>query len=174
MRQRWKASKNICSSTSFFPDFGRIHRLPAPIPDGGVCWGYQPTPQYCPGLFTVTPASCVLELGWFDLCRSSVRGCCNCPKVILAHLILPKPRDSKVWLHWGKQRCWVPGYELSLSYLYANWLQGKISGLKMYLNHEFGYPAMPRLPLLPARTDIITQILGEKHIQEILSIEKTL
>jgi hypothetical protein len=44
--------------------------------------------------------------------------------------------------------------------------------LKQYLSQQFGYPAAPRLPLLPMGGDASAQLSQNDYIKQILDLER--
>jgi hypothetical protein len=46
--------------------------------------------------------------------------------------------------------------------------------LKGLLSQRFGYPSVPRLPLLVASNDAITEMSKNKHLEDIMAQEKIL
>ncbi|KFY81581.1 hypothetical protein V500_11287 [Pseudogymnoascus sp. VKM F-4518 (FW-2643)] len=53
-------------------------------------------------------------------------------------------------------------------------LKEGLLGLKGLLNQRFGYPAVPRLPLLVASNDAVTEMSKNKHLEDVMAQEKIL
>ncbi|KAB5515371.1 hypothetical protein GE09DRAFT_979890 [Coniochaeta sp. 2T2.1] len=56
----------------------------------------------------------------------------------------------------------------------AEMLTGGVAGLKSLLNGIFGYPAAPRMPLLPLEEDAAARLSGGKHLGALLAEQKTM
>ncbi|KFZ19931.1 hypothetical protein V501_00403 [Pseudogymnoascus sp. VKM F-4519 (FW-2642)] len=53
-------------------------------------------------------------------------------------------------------------------------LKEGLLGLKGLLNQRFGYPAVPRLPLLVVSNDAVTEMSKNKHLEDVMAQEKIL